>query len=87
MNNKIVCVLQENANILHKYICYCKLKQVLSDVLKYGFTQGVVSVKVNKINRSWFRFEATLLRNYCSTYISKSLTMQYLKLPFTVIFL
>ena len=44
MNNRIVCVLQENVNILRNYICYYRYKQGISNVLKYVFTQGLVSL-------------------------------------------
>ena len=65
MNNKIVCVLQENANILGKYIWYYRYKKGLSNVLKWVFSQGFVSVEVYKTYISWFRAEAELLRNSC----------------------
>ena len=87
MNNKIVCVLQKNANILCKYIRYYRYKQRLSNVLEYVYTQSFVSVKVNQINTIWFIAEAALLRNSRGTYISKNPTIEYLKIPFTVIYL
>ena len=78
MNNKIVYVLQENANILRNYICYYRYKQSLSKFLKYIFTRDFVSVEVKRMNTIWFRVEDNLLRNSSSTYISKIL-------PFNVI--
>ena len=75
MNNKIICVLQENENISRKYIWYYKYKQDLSNISKYVFKQGFVCEEVRKINTNSFRTEATLLRKYRSTYISKILTM------------
>ena len=39
MNNKNLCVFQENTNILRIYIWYYRYKQGLSNVSKYVFTQ------------------------------------------------
>ena len=48
MDNKIVCVLQENENILRKYIWFHRYKKYLSNVLRHIFTRGFVSVEVKK---------------------------------------